>query len=222
MPSGSPASGLRERKSRRARAAVVRAAAELTLEEGFAAATIARIAERAEVAPRTIFTWFPSKEDILLGGSAPRLERGVRHLRGGTGDLADRIGSWMNAEAVHESPEGDDGLMLLVLRAISFDPDLRAREAQLFAPIREVFAEVAAVDLGVDPTDERAQIVASAAMATLDGLRARAVEQAGAGRHGGAGLVLRFLRAGTQGLREAGGPADGPEQAPDAGPPASA
>ena len=50
--------GLRERKNARTREAITRAACELILERGFEGATIAQIAERADVAPRTVHTWF--------------------------------------------------------------------------------------------------------------------------------------------------------------------
>jgi len=44
--------GLRERKNARTREAIIRAACELILERGFEGATVAQIAERADVAPR--------------------------------------------------------------------------------------------------------------------------------------------------------------------------
>ena len=44
VPSPDAALGLRERKNRRTQLAIVRAAAELTLEGGYASATIPRIA----------------------------------------------------------------------------------------------------------------------------------------------------------------------------------
>ena len=58
----------RERKTLRTRREIVRAAAELVLEDGYERATIARIAERADLAPRTVTTRFPSKEAIFFEG----------------------------------------------------------------------------------------------------------------------------------------------------------
>ena len=71
--------------------AIVRAAAELILEEGYAAATIPRIAARADVAPRTVSTWFPAKDDILFDEIDEAVARATRHLRSGTGDTVDRL-----------------------------------------------------------------------------------------------------------------------------------
>ena len=62
----------RERKTLRTRREIVRAAAELVLEDGYERATIARIAERADLATRTVTTRFPSKEDDLLRGLRSR------------------------------------------------------------------------------------------------------------------------------------------------------
>ncbi|MFI6905746.1 TetR/AcrR family transcriptional regulator [Nonomuraea sp. NPDC050394] len=58
--------GLRDRKRRMTREAIVRAATELFTRRGFARTTVADIAERAGVAPRTFFLHFASKEDVLF------------------------------------------------------------------------------------------------------------------------------------------------------------
>ena len=61
--------GLRERKNARTREAIERAAYELTLEQGYERTTVAEIAERADVAPRTVFTRYPTKDAIIFGRS---------------------------------------------------------------------------------------------------------------------------------------------------------
>ena len=71
----------RERNSLRTRRQIVRAASELVLEDGYERATIARIAERADLATRTVTTRFPSKEDIFFGGIEEHVERAEEHLR---------------------------------------------------------------------------------------------------------------------------------------------
>ena len=58
--------GLRERKKQQTREALARAGIELFVERGYDATTLAEIAEAAGVSTRTIFAYFPSKEDILF------------------------------------------------------------------------------------------------------------------------------------------------------------
>src|SRR6266487_1106950 len=85
-----PRAGLRERKKQRTRETIARAAHELFAERGYHATTLPDIAEAADVSTRTIFAYFPSKEDILFSD--------FPLMKGALG------------QALAERPDGEDAL----------------------------------------------------------------------------------------------------------------
>lgn len=72
--------GLRERKKRERRRCIEEVALELFEERGFDGTTIEEIARAADIAPRTFFTYFATKEDVALADYAGRLGRVVDEL----------------------------------------------------------------------------------------------------------------------------------------------
>ncbi|MFG2138323.1 TetR family transcriptional regulator [Streptomyces sp. NPDC048650] len=60
--------GLRERKKEQTRQRIGAVARRLFVERGFDAVTVNEIAEAAEVAKATLFTYFPTKESLALQG----------------------------------------------------------------------------------------------------------------------------------------------------------
>jgi AcrR family transcriptional regulator len=60
--------GLRERKKEQTRQRIASVALKLFTERGFDAVTVSEIAEAAEVAKATLFTYFPTKESLALQG----------------------------------------------------------------------------------------------------------------------------------------------------------
>lgn len=73
--------GLRERKKQRTRQALATAAMRLFAERGYEETTIADIAAAADVSPRTFFSYFPSKEDVIFAEIDDRLAEVAERLR---------------------------------------------------------------------------------------------------------------------------------------------
>jgi AcrR family transcriptional regulator len=194
----------RERKSLRTRREIVRAASELVLEDGYERATISRIAERADLATRTVTTRFPSKEEIFFEGIEEAVARAEAHLNTGSGDAIDRFREWIGEESERYAQQPEDPeIRLLRSRAIARDPDLRALLVHHFNRAHDAIARAVAADTGHAADAAGPQMVAAAAIALLEVLERLSAEQSEQGRieleHG-----FRLLRGAMSALAEAG------------------
>jgi AcrR family transcriptional regulator len=189
----------RERKSRRTRREIVRAASELVIEEGYERATITRIAQRADLATRTVTTRFPAKEEIFFEGIEEAVGRAERHLGEGPGDPIERLRAWIGeeeqrAEATPEDPE----VRRLRTRAIARDPDLRALLVHHFDRAHDAIAQAVAADTGQAANAAGPQMIAAAAITLLrvvERLAAEEVDQAGLELERGFRLLQAMMAA---------------------------
>jgi AcrR family transcriptional regulator len=184
--------GLRERKNERTRVAITRAALELALDLGVERTTVAQIAERADVSPRTVHAWFPSKDDIFVVGADLPKDRLAAELKDGEGDLIDRVRRWVEAEG-DSRPEPED-VARLRHRVLLTDPHLRALQRARQQDVEDLIA--AAIAAGNDlPRDAIApKALAAAIVTTLLALQERFVAHGHsqeADHFGGASEMLR-------------------------------
>ena len=80
--------GLRDRKKARTRDAISGAAIALFLQRGYDAVSIAEIAAAAEVSRRTLFAYFPTKDDLVLHRFADHEDEAARVVRAREPDVA--------------------------------------------------------------------------------------------------------------------------------------
>jgi AcrR family transcriptional regulator len=163
--------GLRERKKEQTRRAIEDAAFRLFAERGFQATTVADIADAADVAPRTFFAYFPSKEDVLFADSDETFHALAARLRGRPpGESTfDALRSWI-AGLLREMEAGGEREALRH-RLCSKHESIAAHQRQLLARFEAIIAESVAVDLGDAPTDLRPRMIAAAAIAAVLAMR---------------------------------------------------
>jgi AcrR family transcriptional regulator len=195
------ATGLRERKKRATREALARAALELFVERGYDETTLAEIADAAGVSTRTIFAYFPSKEDILFSTMhtmRDALAQALAERPAGT-DALTALREFILSSA-HEKTELDHKLG----QAIAADPTLSSHKRARIAELQEVLAAAIADDLRVGPDDLRPQVAAASLTAAFEVLERqdRGLSRAPTSTEVAAAIdpVICFVRAGLQAL----------------------
>jgi AcrR family transcriptional regulator len=205
--------GLRERKKHRTREAIVDAAMALFDERGFEGTTVADIAARADIAPRTYFAYFPSKEDVVFADFEETLASLQGRLRDREpGETAiDALRAWLVGK-LGETDFADkrEGCRRRLIRE---NQSLDAHERHLLGQYESALAAAIAEDVGGEPTDVRARMVAASAVAAFDKLGEYYKDDAGpkAAPFGDDPMAvvddaLRFLRAGVEALQDAPAP----------------
>lgn len=122
------APGRRDRKKAETRARIEAAAVELVFADGLDATTIDAISERADIAPRTFFNHFDSKDAAVLGVRPPEADEAVMNEQLAASGELDPIEALvqlvMTAMSIAESVES--GLYRRRLEIIRRHPDIVA------------------------------------------------------------------------------------------------
>jgi AcrR family transcriptional regulator len=157
-------SGHREVKKQRTRQALIDAARRLYLEKGLEGTTVAQIARLAEVAPRTFFTYFETKEDVFLGpgdASIERLVEAIRQRRPGQPILA-ALREGLGADRPPSPTEAAPGLAALLRH-----PAIEARLRERWNGWEDRLAQAIAEEVAARPGDPRPRVVAAALTAAI-------------------------------------------------------
>jgi AcrR family transcriptional regulator len=209
--------GLRERKKQRTRSAISEAAIALFLEHGFENVSITQIAEAAEVSRRTLFAYFPAKEDLVVHRVADHETEAARVVRARAAHvtpLAALREHFLDGLRRSDPITGlnDDPRIGAFYRLILGTPDLIARLEGFRSTSERALDEALRETAGLPDLDARvaaAQVVAVQWTLALDNIERLAAGQAAASRYpaavADAERAFAILRDGLGGLPTSSG-----------------
>jgi AcrR family transcriptional regulator len=166
----------RERRKQRTRLAIRTAALDLFADHGYRDTTISDIAERADVAPRTVTLHFPTKEELLFDVEPFALDKLTHRLSSRRPDESalDALRDWMATtmtaleSARAESDQRFWEQRALRARLITSEPELRGRARAGYYEFEQILAAAIGEDLG---QTGNALIPRVAALTAVIGLR---------------------------------------------------
>ncbi|QIS14492.1 TetR family transcriptional regulator [Nocardia arthritidis] len=161
-----PAQGLRERKKARTKAAIQREAVRLFREQGYGATTVEQVAAAAEVAPSTVFRYFPTKQDLVIDSDYDHVFEVM--MRGQSPDLSPNQAEHkaihdILAEMTDEELAVQRDRLVLILSV----PELWGASLGSVRKSMAVIAEQAAKRRGGDPADPRIRAYSGAAFGIM-------------------------------------------------------
>jgi len=147
--------GRRERKKQQTREHIAETARRLFTERGFDRVTVAEVAREADVAPQTVYNYFPTKEDLVywrLESFEDQLLQAVRERPAGE-SIPAAFGRWLLAQRgmLADAPVSEE--LRAMTRMIAESPSLAAREQQIFARYTDSLAGLIASETGAGPDD---------------------------------------------------------------------
>lgn len=153
--------GLRDRKKAETRRSIAAVAMQLFAERGFDAVTVADIAGQAAVSVKTVFNYFPTKEDLVLGdgdGFGGEILRAIQQRAAGESVLeAVRKHTLATAQRVRETPATHRRAFRSVIQS---SPSVQARWRERQRCHEEKLAALLAAESGAKTDDATPLIVA--------------------------------------------------------------
>jgi AcrR family transcriptional regulator len=189
----------RERKKIETRAALEAAALRLFAERGYERTTVEEIAEAADVAVRTFFRYFQSKQHVLFGDVALNITgrmRAALDARPATESPIEAVGAALDAMELGDPEQQQQ--VLDRLRLMERMPELGGTYHLIFQQLHEVIAGYVAERAHLRPLDLYPQLLAAAATAAIKA--ALAVFEAAGGRQGLTELRATAYAALTAGI----------------------
>jgi AcrR family transcriptional regulator len=164
----SPTLGLRERKKQQTRELIATTARRLFTERGFDRVPVAEIARAADVSEKTVFNYFPTKEDLVywrLEAFEAELLQTIRDRAPGESVLAGfrRFLLAQRGLLGQHDPAAREELTALT-RMITESAALVRREGEVMAGYTAALAALIAEETGARPDDVRPRVAAHALM----------------------------------------------------------
>jgi AcrR family transcriptional regulator len=176
--------GLRERKKRQTRSLISDVASGLFVQRGFDNVTVAEVAEAAGVSAKTVFNYFPRKEDLFLDRYPEAVELVTRAVReraeGETPVAALRrlfLGMLRDGHPLGGIAPGYEVFWQVILDS----PALRARARELVEEFEGVIAGLFAEAAGSDPGDPAPRFAAALVVAAYRAVYITSIDRIRAG-----------------------------------------
>ena len=184
--------GVRETKKLLTRQEIADRAMQLFVKRGFDHVTVAEVAAAAGVSEKTVFNYFPTKEDLFFDEVPAREARMVEAIRGRR--QGETIVAVLRRLQASDCPRLCSPGFARFARIIEESPALQAKELEVMARFTEVLARAIRDELRVHEVD--AKIAANVLVSVHWQFFRNARAQALAGRHGPA--AVRRLRSDLQ------------------------
>ena len=180
--------GLRETKKLATRQHIADVAMSLFVQRGFDHVTVAEVAEAAGVSEKTVFNYFPTKEDLFFDEVPERARRLTEAIR--SRPEGDPILAALRQLQIGECARLSSPGFAVFARTLEDSPALRLKELEMMSFFAQAVADALEGE-GIDPRDAR---IAAALLISVHRQFFRAARtQALAGKHGPA--AARRLRS---------------------------
>src|SRR2546425_6898790 len=181
--------GLRDAKKLRTRQEIADQAMKLFAQRGFDGVTVAEVATAADVSEKTVYNYFPTKEDLFFDEVPAREAALVSTITGRR--QGESILEALRRLQAGECPRLCSPGFAIFARIIEESPALQAKELEVMARFVHVLTEAIQSELGIDERDAR--IAAGLLVSVHRQFFRSARKQALAGKSGPA--AVRRLRA---------------------------
>jgi len=186
-------SGLRERKKQQTRREIADTAQALFAERGFEHVTVAEVARAANVSDKTVFNYFPTKEDLFFDeyeAMETGLVRALRERHRGDSVL-DACRRFYAGGLSRMAQQEASGPLAAHAKILAASPALQERQREIFHLQEQTLAREVAAVAGADGDKLEPRVIAAAVIGVVRALQERGLAQLARGREPASPAALR-------------------------------